>query len=67
MIIVNILQNITFLHQFRIKFAYEDDQVPRLWAKKFSTDVKWLPQEGVKFFKEVLLVKDVWAADILPL
>jgi hypothetical protein len=38
-----------------------------MWAKKFSTDDEWLPQEGVKFFKEVFLVKDMWAVDILPL
>jgi hypothetical protein len=50
-----------------IKFAREDDQVPRMWAKKFSTDVEWAPQEGVKFLKDVLPIKDMWAADILPL
>jgi hypothetical protein len=61
------LQNITFLHQFRIKFAHEDDHVPRMVAKKFSTDVEWAHQEGVKFLKNVLPIKDIWAADILPL
>jgi hypothetical protein len=50
-----------------IKFAHEDDQVLRMWAKKFSTDVEWALQEGVKFFKDVLSIKDIWAADILLL
>jgi hypothetical protein len=38
-----------------------------MWAKKISTDVEWLFQEGVKFFKKVLPAKDMWAADILCL
>jgi hypothetical protein len=61
------LQNIIFSRQFLIKFAHEDDQVLRMWAKKFSTDIEWALQEGVKFLKDVLLKKDMWAADILPL
>jgi hypothetical protein len=29
-IVINFLQNIIFSHQFRIKFANKDDQVPRM-------------------------------------
>jgi hypothetical protein len=38
-----------------------------MWAKKFSTDITWTPEQGVKFLLDIILEKEIWGADILPL
>jgi hypothetical protein len=64
-IIVNQLRNVHFCHQFKIEFAIEGDKVPTMWRKQISTHADWAP-EGVKFLKEKIEERDIWATDVLP-
>jgi hypothetical protein len=57
----------TFLHQFRIKFTNKTDQASRMWAKKFSTNITWTLEEGIKLLLDIIPEKEMWATDILPL
>ena len=65
--VISQLRNHTFLHQFKIAFAQEEDLVPTMWAKKFSTSTLWTPEEGVKMLKDDFQEKQMWAAEIMPL
>ncbi|KAL3687988.1 hypothetical protein R1sor_014297 [Riccia sorocarpa] len=40
------LHDVTFNQQFKI--AMGNERWPRLWTKKFSTDDRWVPEEGVR-------------------
>jgi hypothetical protein len=66
-IVISQLRNHTFSHQFKIAFSQEEDLVPTMWAKKFSTSTIWTPEEGVKMLKDEFQEKEMWAAEIMPL
>ncbi|KAL3679359.1 hypothetical protein R1sor_022315 [Riccia sorocarpa] len=40
------LHDVTFNQQFKI--VMDNESWPRLWTKKFNTDERWVPEEGVR-------------------
>src|SRR5450759_4624541 len=61
-LIVQAIRNIKFHHQYKICFDKCEDCVPTQWGKKFSTDTIWKPEEGVKFLKDDLPEKVMYAS-----
>ncbi len=66
-LIVNSIRNITFHHQYKIGFSREDDETPRQWGKKFSTDRIWRPEAGVQLLKDSLPGKLIFVSPGIPL
>jgi hypothetical protein len=66
-IIIESIRNITFHHQYKIGFTRDDNNNPRQWGKKFSTDSSWRPVEGVQLLKQDVPDKLVFVSSGIPL
>jgi hypothetical protein len=66
-LIIESIRNITFHHQYKIAFSRDDENTPRQWGKKFSTDPAWKPERGVQLLKDEVPGKVVYISSGIPL